>query len=186
MDTPVTGETLRAVMRHVPAPVTVITAVGADGEAHGITIGSFTSVSLEPPLVSFNVDHGAQIYAALQEAEHFAVHVLSEEQAALSAHFAVPELSSAEQFGAVPHTRDGRGLPLLDGVVAVLHCRPYASLPLEGDTLFVAEVVVADARGGAPLVYHRSTYYGVGRPAAAPAGAGETENRRPGEEIASG
>ncbi len=94
------GQVLRHVMRHVPSPVTVVTAAGA-GERRGITIGSFTSVSLEPPLISLNVAREAQMHPVLAAASHFAVHVLREDQAHLARRFSLPDLTSADQFEGV-------------------------------------------------------------------------------------
>ena len=76
MSRSVDGETLRQVMRRVPSPVTVVTAASAE-EVRGITIGSFTSVALEPPLVCFNVNHAAEMHNLPLAAPRYAVQVLS-------------------------------------------------------------------------------------------------------------
>jgi flavin reductase (DIM6/NTAB) family NADH-FMN oxidoreductase RutF len=79
MPDPVPGDAFRAVMRRVPSPVVVVTAQGPR-EARGITIGSFTSLALDPPLVSFNVGCGARMHEVMEACDRFAVHVLGEEQ----------------------------------------------------------------------------------------------------------
>lgn len=161
-DTNVDGGRLRAVMRRVPSPVTVVTAA-ARGEVRGITIGSFTSVSLDPPLVSFNVGREAQMHGVITSAERFAVHVLSEAQAHLSDHFAFPHRTGAEQFADVRHEVDAYGTPVLDGVLAVLYCRPYAFFEAGDHSVVIGEVmdVEADAEGG-PVLYYNRSYRGVG------------------------
>lgn len=149
-------------MRRVPAPVTVVTAAGAD-EARGITIGSFTSVSLDPPLISFNVAQDAQMHAVIHEASRFAVHVLTDEQAHLSNHFAVPDLTGAEQFSEVDHRLDAHGTPLLDDVLARLTCTPYAYYEAGDHTIVVGEVVDLDLDAAQePVLYFDRRYCAVG------------------------
>ena len=66
-------------------------------ETRGATIGSFASVSLDPPLVSFNVTHGTQLHAALDASDGFTVHLLADDQGDVATHFARPDLTAAEQ-----------------------------------------------------------------------------------------
>ncbi len=156
------GEALRQVMRRVPSPVTTVTAA-ACGEMRGITIGSFTSVSLNPPLISFNVARQARIHPLLLEARHFAVHILGAEQVALSRRFAEPGLSGAEQFEELAYRLHPEGTPLLEGVLAVLHCRPYRTLEAGDHTIFVGEVVnIETFADGPPLLYYNRAYRAVG------------------------
>jgi len=153
---------LRTVMRRVPAPVTVVSAAGTD-EARGITIGSFTSVSLDPPLISFNVAQDAQMHAVIQEASRFVVHILTDEQAHLSNHFAVPDLSGAEQLAEVEHRLDDHGTPLLDDVLARLTCTPYAYYEAGDHTIVVGEVVDLDLDAAQePVLYFDRRYCAVG------------------------
>ena len=107
----VNGAALRAVLRQVPSPVTVVTARSDEGQPFGITIGSFASVSLRPPLVSFNVSKGARTYRLLAKAERLAVHVLRREQAALAARFADPGRSPEQQFAGVDWRAGEHRLP---------------------------------------------------------------------------
>lgn len=158
----VDGETLRQVMRRVPSPVTVVTASNAE-EARGITIGSFASVSLEPPLVCFNVNHTAQMHDVIMAAPRFAVHVLSEEQAPLAPHFAIPDRTGAEQFRSVPHVIDEYGVPILDGASAVLHCVHHDVFTAGDKSIIIGRVVDVDVYdGGGAVLYYERTYRGVG------------------------
>lgn len=158
----VDGEQLRAVMRRVPSPVTVVTARGEE-EMRGITIGSFTSTSLNPPLISFNVEREAQMHDVLAGAERYAVHVLRVDQAYLSNHFAVPDRTGAEQFEKVSYHTDDDGTPVLDGVLAVLHCRRYAAYEAGDHSIFVGEVeAIEAAEEAAPLLYFNRSYRSVG------------------------
>ncbi len=165
MQRTVDGEALRRAMRQVPSPVTVVTAAGQGG-ARGITIGSFTSVSLDPPLISFNVAHDAQTHDLIVGAERFAVHLLSDEQAHLSNHFALPDVTGAEQFAAMPYRRDPYGTPILDDVLAVFHCTRYAVYPAGDHSLLVGEVVaIEEGMAGQPLLYFDRAYHTVGEEA---------------------
>lgn len=152
----------RAVMRRVPSPVVVVTAKG-ETEARGITIGSFTSVSLDPPLVSFNVGKQSKMEDVMRACDRFAVHVLGEAQVHLANHFALPDLTGAEQFADVPHQRDAHGTPLLNGASAILHGVPHKALDVSDHTLWIGRIVNVEAEhdDGAVLYYQRS-YRGVG------------------------
>ena len=158
----VDGETFRSIMRRVPSPVVVITARG-ESEVRGITIGSFSSVALSPPLVSFNVAQDARMYDVMESCERFAVHVLGEHQAHLAKQFAIPGLTGAEQFETVPHARDEWGTPILDGVSAVLHCTPHDAVSAGDHILYIGRVRDVEARPDAGAVlYYKSGYRGVG------------------------
>ncbi len=157
------GERLRAVMQRLASPVTVVTAA-AGGERRGATIGSFTSVALDPPLVSFNVQKPSAFHAVLRAADAFAVHLLGEDQADLAAHFALPDLEGDAQFAAVPHTRAGPdGPPILAGTVGVLHCRPWAVHDVGDHSLFLGRVLrVTESGATGPLLYYARSYRAVG------------------------
>lgn len=160
----ITGEDLRGVMRRVPAPVTVVTAAGAD-EARGATIGSFTSVSLDPPLVSFNVDRESQMHEVLRETAHFAVHLLSDDQSQLCTHFAVPDQSGTDQLAAVRHRSDEHGTPILEAAPAVLYCRWYEAFGAGDHTIVVGRVTRLEERTEAsPILYYEQDYRSVTPP----------------------
>jgi flavin reductase (DIM6/NTAB) family NADH-FMN oxidoreductase RutF len=173
MPEPVEAETFRSAMREIAAPVVVVTAAGG-GEARGITIGSFTSVALEPPLVSFNVGHEASMHAVMEACDRFCVHFLGERQASLADHFATPGLTPDEQFDPIPHRIGEGGVPVVDGVPTLLHCTPYKSMEAGDHTIYVGQVVGVESRadgaeagflettGPTSVLYYRSTYHGVG------------------------
>ena len=155
--------TFRTSMSRVPSPVVVITAQGPR-EARGITIGSLSSVALEPPLVSFNVACDSRMFDVMEGCDRFAVHVLGEDQAHVAKQFAVPDLSGPEQFESVPHTRDAHGTPVLEGGSAVLHCQPHDSLPAGDHRLYVGLVMEAEERPDqGAVIYYKSDYRGVGK-----------------------
>ncbi len=150
---------LRSVFRRHAAGVAVITARGASGPV-GFTATSLSSVSAEPPLLTFGVGTGASSWPALSEAEHVGVHILGEHQQELAATFA---RSGADRFAAPTGWRTGpEGVPVLDDVLAWLVCRVVARVPAGDHRIVVAEVVVGDPSGaGRPLLYHQGRYNGL-------------------------
>lgn len=174
---PITGDMLRAAMRRVPSPVTVVTAVDAKAEGpaglRGMTVGSFTSVALRPPLVSFNVQRDATMHDLLRQKDaRFAVNVLSEAQAGLAVHFAVPDRTGAEQFGPVAHRIGARGVPVLEGVLEAIHGCVETFLEAGDHSVFVGRVteIEQDDAQGTPLLYYGSAYHGVGYAVGPPGG----------------
>jgi flavin reductase (DIM6/NTAB) family NADH-FMN oxidoreductase RutF len=150
----VTGDAFRRVLGRYAAGVVVVTGPGPAG----LTATSFTSVSLDPPLVSFCVARTSTTWPELRAAEVFAINVLGTGQAAVAARFA---RRGTDRFAPPTRWRPGPGgVPLLDGAAAQLVCEPYDTIAL-GDHWLVAGLVV-DARPGpalAPLVYHQGRYF---------------------------
>ncbi|MEW2625174.1 flavin reductase family protein [Streptomyces sp. NPDC048106] len=147
---------LRSTFRRHAAGVAVITARGAAGPV-GFTATSLTSVSAEPPMISFGVGTGASSWPAIAEADRIGVHVLGEHQSELAATFA---RSGADRFGAPTVWRDGpEGVPVLDDVLAWLVCRIVARVPAGDHRIVLAEVVLGDPTGGGrPLLYHQGRF----------------------------
>lgn len=146
---------LRRVLGRFATGVTVVTTV-AGGKPCGITVNSFTSVSLEPPLVLVAIARSARAYECLLRSRRFAVNVLSDTQEALARLFA----SLAEdKFGRLTYRLSPGGQPLLRGIHAWLDCAVVDTR--EGGsthTLFVAKVESLGSGRGKPLLYHRRRY----------------------------
>nr|WP_237555870.1 flavin reductase family protein [Streptomyces sp. SID5914] len=145
-------EALREIMRHVPSSVAVVTAL-CDGVPVGMTVGSFTSASLDPPLVSFFAGRSSTTWPLIEQSGRFCVNVLSAGQPQIAAAFASRD---ADRFGGRIWTPSPLGSPLLDGVLAWLDCELYG-LHEVGDHVAVAGLVHgAQAVGEAkPLVFFR-------------------------------
>ncbi|MFG2968087.1 MULTISPECIES: flavin reductase family protein [unclassified Streptomyces] len=150
---------LRSAFRRHAAGVAVITARGADGPV-GFTATSLTSVSAEPPMLSFGVGTGASSWPAISTAEHIGVHVLGEHQEELAATFA---RSGADRFGAPTDWREEHaGVPVLADVLVWLVCRVVARVPAGDHRIVLAEVVLGDSSGaGRPLLYHQGGFHGL-------------------------
>ncbi|MDX3452433.1 flavin reductase family protein [Streptomyces sp. ME02-8801-2C] len=156
---PASPDLLRSVFRQHAAGVAVITARGSAGPV-GFTATSLASVSAEPPIVSFGISTGASSWPAVAGADHVGVHILGEHQHELAATFA---RSGADRFGAPTAWREGpHGVPVLDGVLAWLVCRPLARVPAGDHRVVLAEVVAGDPAGsGRPLLYHQGRFNGL-------------------------
>ena len=147
----------RRVMGHFPTGVVVVTTRRGDGRPCGLTVNAFTSVSLDPPLVLVCVDHAADSHDLIRHSGVFAVNVLEEDEGeSLSRRFASLEVE--EKFVGVAHRAETTGAPVLDAAIAWLDCRVTQEIPAGDHTIFLGEVIVADAREGQPLVYYRGGY----------------------------
>ena len=153
------AEQFRAAMRAWTSGVTVVTAA-FEGEQHGMTVSSFTSISLEPPLIVISLHTESHTHALVSKAGAFAVTILSSSQEVLSERFAgrLPEPGSRLE-GLETETLL-TGAPFLKGGLAYLDCRVTQSVPSGMNTLFIAEVVAA--RGydhNNALIYHDRQYH---------------------------
>ena len=150
------ADELRALLRRVPAPVSVVT-VDTGSERLGLTVASVVSLSLEPPLVGVAISRQAALHELLREARAFAVNLLAGGQEWLAQHFArgVPPIAMWSGVA----VEDSPLAPLLVGALGWLECRVVSELAAGDHTFFVGEVV--SVRSGAlapPLVYQGSEY----------------------------
>ncbi len=147
----------RAASARFPTGVTVVTRRFADGRPHGMTVSSFTSVSLEPPLILVCIDKRANFAADLAAGMPFAVNVLSHEQQPLAARFATA--AEAERFAGVDWSETREGVPLLAGAVAIFECQ-VADVISSGDHWIVVGRVSGMRRHeGRPLIWCDSGYH---------------------------
>jgi 3-hydroxy-9,10-secoandrosta-1,3,5(10)-triene-9,17-dione monooxygenase reductase component len=133
------AEELKEVMRLLPYPVTVVTTV-ADNRQRGITIGSFTSLSMEPPLISFNVTKDSQMHELLEIAEQFVVHIPGSGQQEICTRFALPDQSDEEQFQGIRFKQSENKPPVLEGVIAEIHCSMYNLVEAGDHSIVIGKV----------------------------------------------
>jgi flavin reductase (DIM6/NTAB) family NADH-FMN oxidoreductase RutF len=145
----------RQVLGHFPTGVTVVTAVGEDGPV-GLAVGSFASVSLDPPLVAFFPARNSSSWPKIEAAGVFCVNILAEAQEDVCRRFAA---KGDDKFAGLGWQAAGSGSPLLDGVVAWIDCH-IESVTDAGDHFCVLGRVhdLAVAHDGAPLVFFRGGY----------------------------
>jgi flavin reductase (DIM6/NTAB) family NADH-FMN oxidoreductase RutF len=155
MTKPVDPLEFRRVMGHFPTGVSVITTVH-DGELHGMTANSFTSVSLDPMLVLACLACGARTALAIQSAGHFAVNILAEDQAGVSQRFAKP---GQDHFEGLDVIRGHRGLPLIPGALGYLVCAVDDVVQAGDHDIVLGRVEDCQASAnGSPLVFFKGGY----------------------------
>jgi flavin reductase (DIM6/NTAB) family NADH-FMN oxidoreductase RutF len=135
--------------------VTVVTALGADGQPVGMTASSVASVSLEPPLLLVAVEHKHDMHDALETAVHFAINILAADQEALARRFAA---DAANRFDGVGYREGRHGVPLIDGVLAHIECAKQAAVPGGDHTVFFGLVTGGEVSERRPLLYYRGGY----------------------------
>jgi len=135
--------------------VAVITTLDARGEKIGFTANSFASVSLSPPLVSFNLSRNANSLAAFTASTHFAVNILADDQEALSRRFASRE---DDKWQGVATTVWETGSPILEAALASFDCERHAVLEGGDHLIFLGRVLRLAAREGEPLLFFRGGY----------------------------
>lgn len=146
----------RQVLGHYPTGVCVITSAESGGSPIGMSVGSFTSVSLDPPLVAFFPSLQSSTWPSIRDTGRFCVNVLSDQQATYSQLFAA---SRTDKFKAVSHRRSPHGLPILDGAVAWIDCHLYAEYEVGDHYIAVGEVCSLEAATLVqPLLFHKGSY----------------------------
>lgn len=154
-------DTFRSVLGRFASGVTVVTSLDADGQAHGMTVSAFCSLSLEPPLVLVCVDREASMHDLLEPGTAFAVNILSAGQEAISRRFSTGD--PPNRFDGIGYARGRTGVPVLDDVLAWMECR-VAARHAEGDhTIVVGQVETAGAQQERPLLYYRGGYAALER-----------------------
>jgi flavin reductase (DIM6/NTAB) family NADH-FMN oxidoreductase RutF len=146
---------LRRAMGRFVTGVTVVTTRTAQGVPVGLTANSFSSVSLDPPLVLFSLRAGAPSFSAFTDSGWFAVNVLGSHQHHFSRRFATP---SPDKFRGIPHSPGLGGCPLLDGSLARFECGLENRMPAGDHVIFVGRVLRATHRDGEPLVFSGGRY----------------------------
>lgn len=156
---PLDSRTFRQVLGQFATGVAVVTASAADGTRIGMTMSSFNSVSLDPPLVLFSVDRRALSLPAMREARGFGINILGEEQRELSDRFA---RALEDKWSAVDHHLGAHDVPLLKGALAHLECVPHAIHEGGDHEIFIARVLRVSAPGTkTPLIFFRGRYHAL-------------------------
>ncbi|MVW77403.1 flavin reductase family protein [Bordetella sp. 02P26C-1] len=153
IDSPFDARFFRTALGRFATGVTVLTTTAADGTPIGMTVSSFNSVSLQPPLVLWSLSLTSSSREVFEQCERYVVNVLSAEQIALARHFATG--NSRERFATVPHRAAPGGTPMLDEQCAAwFECRNHSRY-VEGDhIIMVGEVERCGHSAEAPLVFH--------------------------------
>jgi flavin reductase (DIM6/NTAB) family NADH-FMN oxidoreductase RutF/2-polyprenyl-6-methoxyphenol hydroxylase-like FAD-dependent oxidoreductase len=142
---------LRRALGQFATGVNVVTARGPDGVPVGMTVNSFSSASLDPPMVTWCVRRDAPSARAFTTASHFAVHVLDAAHAQLAHQFSKP---APDKFAGVALDNGLGDTPVLLGAIAHFECRNVRTVDVGDHIMLIGEVERYEARGGEPLIFH--------------------------------
>lgn len=146
---------LRKALGHFATGITVVTTRAADGSPAGITVNSFTSVSLDPPLVLWCLALDSANFDVFRLAEHHLINVLAADQLEVAKRFAA---RGVDRFAGVGWSATDSGLPRLDGCIAWFECAVRSRYE-EGDHLIlVCRLESFETARGKPLIFHDSRY----------------------------
>lgn len=156
-----TGNALKEVLRRYPTGVTIVTSL-LDGQPVGGTMNSFTSVSLNPPLVALFISVEGRTSAAIDQTGKFAINILKEDQEEEAKVFANEKIP--DRFSGLRYHLNGDGIPVLDNSLAVIECILYRKEEIADHFLFVGEVkkasILSDDHA---LVYHQRAFRSTNR-----------------------
>lgn len=148
----------RKVCARFATGVCLLTTCTREGP-HGLTVNSFSSLSLEPPLVMVAIGLQSKQLAGFENSDFFAVNILTEEQRHLSIRFAQAEEGRFNGFAWSPGQT---GAPLFEGVLGIIECRTVNRFDAGDHRVLVGEAVAAEVREGRPLLYYQSGYAELG------------------------
>ena len=151
---PIDDARFRLAMSHFASGVTVVTT-SHDGKQFGMTVASFASLSLHPPLVLVCIEQSVKTHAAIVGAQKFGVSILSNAQTDISSKFAS---RSDDRFAGVETFTGALDVPLITGALTAIECRLHEQLPGGDHTIFIGEVEKIHTSEGDPLLYFRSGY----------------------------
>lgn len=152
---PLDEAAFRHTMSQLPTGVSIVTARAARGRAVGMTAGSVTSLSLDPPMLLVCVGRDSEIHDLLLEAERFGVCILAAGQIPLARRFADRARQQLEEDEVVPSPG---GVPTIPGSLARIECRREAHLPSGDHTIVTGTLEWSDVDEGQPLCYFRGAY----------------------------
>lgn len=135
--------------------VTVITALDAEGNPVGMTANSFSSLSLEPPLVLWSIAKTSSNYAVFAEANNFAIHILNDQQKALSGQFASKDV---DRFAGIETQTNDTGTPLLTEYLARFECSTEHRYEGGDHLILVGRVQQLDTQEGKPLLFFKGGF----------------------------
>lgn len=150
-----TAEAFRLACGRFATGVAIATTIDSSGSPCGLTISSFSSVSLDPPLVLFCIDRASQVLPAFEACNSFVINILDQSQRDLSERFATRQ---RDRFSGLDFRRGASGAPVIPHSLALIECRRHAVLDGGDHRIFLGEVLSVQVREGDPLLYFASRY----------------------------
>lgn len=150
-----TERAFRDTLSEFATGVAIIATRAGDDRYVGFTANSFSSVSLDPPLIVWSLSRAATTHVAFEQCERYSISVLAADQVGIARRFSRPH---ADRFFGVPYLLGWAAAPLIEGAVAWLECRHFSWQPAGDHTLFVGQVVHCARHSRPPLVFHHGRF----------------------------
>jgi len=147
----------KSVMGRFSTGVTVVTTCDGDRPA-GVTVNTFASISLNPPLVMVSIDKRSHMHDLTAHMGFFAVNILGADQQEVSRRFAGQTGDRNDRFRQTSFHAGKTGAPILDDAIAHVECRVVEVYPAGDHSIFLGQVEALGASAGEPLVYYRARY----------------------------
>jgi len=151
----VSSDVFRRACGRFATGVAIAGAIDSNGAPHGLTVSSFSSVSLDPPLILICLGHAIAAIDVFRQSRHFGLSVLHENQRALSERFA---MRLDDRFDSLAWRRGESGVPLIDGALAAMECETRHCVTAGDHDIFIAEMLRATIGDGRPLIHFASEY----------------------------
>lgn len=152
---PIDPKALRRALGNFATGVTIVTAIDTEGTMVGVTANSFSSLSIDPPLILWSSKKDARSVPIFEAALHFAVNILAWDQLEMSNHFARQQ---EDKFAGVDWEEGIGGVPIFPNCAGRFQCETYDKLDGGDHWIFVGRVVAFDDFGRAPLCFHQGSY----------------------------
>lgn len=146
---------LRQLLGQYATGITVVTALDVNQRKIGMTANSFTSVSLDPPLILWNIAKSATHFEDFRQAEYFAINILNEDQYLESKHFSK---SADDKFEGLDDVDEYMGIPILNKSLTTFVCRQYELHEAGDHYIIVGQIEACRNQMGNPLVFHNGQY----------------------------
>lgn len=156
---PLSPESFRRACGRFATGVAIVTTTDANGTPHGLTINSFSSVSLHPPLILFCLDRASQARTAFETSTSFVINILYRDQRDLSHRFATRK---DERFTGLEFETGQCGSPVLTDCLASIECERHSIIDGGDHLVFIGRAIAVEARDGDPLLYFSGRYRHLG------------------------
>ena len=142
----------KAALGNYPTGVAIVTTVDSEGHPVGLTINSFTSLSMDPLLVLWSIDYKSSSIHTFKETGKFVVHLLAEDQHELVRIFSKKDL---DRFSEINWSFSANQLPIIEGAFAVFECETVQTIEAGDHTILIGSVQNMNVKEKSPLLYHR-------------------------------
>lgn len=154
---------LKEVMRRWVSGVAILTT-GNESVRHGMTVNSFTSVSIDPPCVTVTLAHSSRTKKLLDQTDYFGIHLLAEDQQDLSDRFADRMPDNEDRFSNLKTVEGTNHIPILQDAAAYLECKVIHRFEMTNSTLYIGEVLTSEkGEDKPPLAYFNREYHRIAK-----------------------